>query len=154
MPESVNPLSIPNLSWKIVVDVNVDDGVGHFFARAGADVVWANQHYPKETPDEIIEAFARQEGRVIVSHDRQFLKMIQQRKFQFDIPASTGFGRILLCGQEQRQPTRVREVLPLLDVIRDWAISTNHRFIVSIADNWIRFDDKPIARVLRDQSPA
>lgn len=135
------------------MDVNADDGVGTIFVRAGADVIWANRHYPRETPDEVIEDFARQQGRIIVSHDRQFLKMIQQRRFQFDIPASTGYGRILLCGYEPRQPERIREVLPLLGLFREWAIVTDHRFIVTVGDNWIRFDDKPIARVLRNDSP-
>jgi hypothetical protein len=41
-------------------------------------------------------------------------------------------------------------VLPLLEVIWQWAIATDHRFIVTVGDNWIRFDDKPIARVMRE----
>ncbi len=77
--------------------------------------------------------------------------MIQQRRFQFDTPASSGFGRILLCGHEPRQAERIREVLPLLELIRQWAITTDHRFIVTVGDNWIRFDDKPIARVIREE---
>jgi predicted nuclease of predicted toxin-antitoxin system len=87
----------PTPFWKIIVDVNTHDAVGEVFAQSGASVVWANRLYPEGTPDETIEDFARKEGRIIVSHDRQFLKMIQQRRFQFDTPASTGFGRILLC---------------------------------------------------------
>lgn len=132
------------------MDVNTHDEVGAVLASAGADVIWANSHYVEETPDETIERFARDEGRIIVSHDRNFLKMIQQRRFQFDTPASSGFGRILLCGHEPRQAERIREVLPLLELIRQWAITTDHRFIVTVGDNWIRFDDKPIARVIRD----
>jgi hypothetical protein len=138
-------------SWKIIVDVNTHDAVGDVFVESGANVIWANSHYPDETPDEFIEDFARNEGRIIVSHDRQFLKMIQQRRFQFDIPASSGFGRILLCGYEPRQAERVREVMPLLELMRGWAIASDHRFIVTVGDNWIRFDDKPIARVIRGE---
>lgn len=148
-PDPHKPLSAP--PWKIIVDVNTHDAVGNVFAQFGASVIWANNHYPEETPDDFIEDFARTEGRIIVSHDRHFLKMIQQRRFQFDIPASTGFGRILLCGYEPRQAERIREVVPLLELMRDWAISTDHRFIVTVGDNWVRFDDKPIARVMRDE---
>lgn len=132
------------------MDVNTDGLVGSVFAEAGADVVWASKAFAQGTPDEAIDDAARQEGRIIVSHDRRFLQMIQQRRFQFDISASTGYGRILLCGHEQRQHARLREVLPVLDILRNWAIATDRRFIAAIADNWIRFDDKPIARVLRE----
>jgi len=132
--------------WRVIVDVNADDDVGRVLERAGADVLWANRHYPRETPNEVIQGFARQEGRIVVSHDRRFLQMIQQRRFQFDTPASTGYGRVLLCGRENRQPARIRETLPLLVLLRRWAIETDHRFIVTVADSWIRFDDKPIAR--------
>lgn len=149
MPDSGDPPPAPAPLWKIIVDVNIHDAVGGVFAQSGANVIWANTYYPKETPDEIIEDFARSDGRIIVSHDRRFLQMIQQRRFQFDTPASSGFGRILLCGHELRQTERIREVLPLLETIWQWTIATNHRFIVTVGDNWIRFDDKPIARVMR-----
>lgn len=136
------------------MDVNTHDSVGDVFAKAGADVAWANKAYDKGTPDKRIDYEARRDGRIIVSHDRRFLQMIQQRRFQFDVSASTGYGRVLLCGNESRQADRIREVLPLLDLIREWAIATGRRFIVSVGDNWIRFDDKPIARIIRDDSPA
>jgi hypothetical protein len=149
LPDIGFPPSERAPSWKIIVDVNTHDAVGNVFASTGASVFWANTHYPKETPDEVIEEFARSNGLIIVSHDRRFLQMIQQRRFQFDTPASSGFGRILLCGHELRQAERIREVLPLLGVIRQWAVATDHRFIVAVGDNWIRVDDKPIARMLR-----
>jgi hypothetical protein len=135
-----------------MVDVNTDDSVGDVLVAAGADVQWANKEFDKGTLDEQIDRAARVAGQVIVSHDRRFLQMIQQRRFQFDLSAASGYGRILLCGHEQRQAERIREVLPLLDVIRNWAIATDHRFIVTVGDNWIRFDDKPIARVMRGEN--
>ena len=134
-----------------MVDVNTHDSVGDVFLDAGANVIWANREYDKGTPDEEIDFAAKEGGRIIVSQDRRFLQMIQQRRFQFDVPASTGYGRILLCGSEPRQANRVREILPLLEIIRNWAIATDHRFIVTAGDNWIRFDDKPIARVIRGE---
>lgn len=141
------------LGWKIVVDVNTHDTVGLVLAELGADVIWANSYYAEETLDETIEVEARAEGRIIVSHDRNFLKMIQQRRFQFDTPASSGYERILLCGYEPRQADRIREVIPLLELIHRWAVDTGRRFIVTIGDNWVRFDDKPIARVVRGHGP-
>ena len=49
------------------------------------------------------------------------------------------------------QAGRLREVLPVLVMYHQWATETDHRFMVSIGDNWIRFDDKPIARVIRGE---
>lgn len=129
-----------------MVDVNAHYAVGDVLHEAGAEVHWANRRFPIGTPDDEIDRFSRNEGRIVISHDRRFLQKIQQRRFQSDLPASTGYGRILLCGREDRQPDRLREVLPLLIVIHDWAVETDHRFIVTISDTWIRFDDKPIAR--------
>jgi len=151
LPDSSPDSFLPIQLWRIVVDVNTHDSVGDVFLDAGANVIWANREYDKGTPDEEIDFAAKEGGRIIVSHDRRFLQMIQQRRFQFDVPASTGYGRILLCGSEPRQANRVREILPLLEIIRNWAIATDHRFIVTIGDNWIRFDDKPIARVIRGE---
>jgi Domain of unknown function (DUF5615) len=136
------------VDWRIVVDANAKDEVGDVFLAAGADVVWVTREFDEGFPDDGIDDFARTQGRIIVGHDQRFLQSIQQRMFQFNIPATSGYGRIMLCGREDRQPDRLREALPFLILCLDWARATNHRFLITVADNWIRFDDKPIARIV------
>jgi hypothetical protein len=136
------------LNWRIVVDANAKDAVGDVFLDAGADVVWVTREFDEGFPDDEIDDFARKQGRIIVGHDQRFLQSIQQRMFQFNIPATSGYGRIMLCGREERQPDRLREALPFLILCHNWAIETGRRFLATVGDNWIRFDDKPIARVV------
>lgn len=138
-------------NWRILVDANAKDEVGEVFLNAGADVVWVTKEFDEGFPDDGIDAFARRQGRIIVGHDQRFLQSIQQRMFQFDIPATSGYGRIMLCGREERQPDRLREVLSFLILCHEWAAVTSRRFLISVGDNWVRFDDKPIARVIRDE---
>ncbi len=144
MPELARPLS----DWCVLIDANAKDEVGNVFLEAGADVVWVTRFFDEGFPDEAIDEFARRHGRIIIGHDQRFLKSIQQRRFQFAVPVSSGYGRIMLCGREARQPQRLRETLPFLILCHNWALETNRRFLITIADNWVRFDDKPIARAL------
>jgi hypothetical protein len=150
LPDST-PSNLPIIDWRILIDVNTHGGVNRLFREAGAHVetAWAAVH--ETAPDENIDDYAQRNGCIIVSHDRRFMRLIQQRLYQRDIPASTGYGRILLCGGERQQPIRLREVLPLLVLYHSWAIATNRRFLAVVGDNWVRFDDKPIARVIRDE---
>lgn len=149
MLDSAQSGALPIRNWRVLIDANAKDEVGNVFQEAGADVVWVTRSYDEGFPDVEIDSVARNEGRIVVGHDQRFLQSIQQRMFQFNIPASSGYGRIMLCGRENRQPDRLREALPFLILCHRWAMETNHRFLVIIGDNWVRFDDKPIARVLR-----
>ncbi len=142
------------LGWRVIVDANAKNEVGDVFQEAGADVVWVTRSFDEGFPDADIDEFARNEGRIIVGHDQRFLQSVQRRMFQFDIPVTSGYGRIMLSGREERQPDRLRELLPFLALCHRWALATQHRYLVTIGDNWIRFDDKPIARVIRGERPA
>lgn len=84
MPESARA----PINWRIVVDANAKDEVGDVFLDAGADVVWVTREFDEGFPDDGIDAFARKQGRIIVGHDQRFLQSIQQRLFQFNIPAT------------------------------------------------------------------
>lgn len=108
--------------WRILVDANANDDVGNVFLEAGADVVWVTRYFDDGFPDVEIDEFAQREGRIIIGHDQRFLQSIQQRKFQFGIPVSSGYGRIMLCGRERNQPARLREAMPFLILCRQWAL--------------------------------
>jgi hypothetical protein len=63
--------------------------------------------------------------------------------FQFEEPLSSGYGRIMLSGNEVELPARMREVFPLLTLLMDQALASEQRFLVTVADTWIRYDDRP-----------
>lgn len=145
MPEPPSSASSP-IGWRVLIDINTHTDVERFFQEAGAMVESARTALRDTASDSEIDDYAQRNGCIIVSHDRRFMQLIQRRLYQRDIAVSTGYGRILLSGNERSQATRLKEVLPILAAYHHWAVDTNHRFIVTIADNWIRFDDKPIAR--------
>jgi len=103
------------------------------------------------TDDDSVDQYARLEGRIIVGHDQNFMRIIQQKLYQFNIPVSSGYGRIMLCGQESRQPERRLEVLPYLDICHRWALETNRRFSIAIGNTWIRYDDGLISRTPKSE---
>ncbi|TXG79780.1 MAG: hypothetical protein E6R14_10430 [Thermomicrobiales bacterium] len=133
-------------SWRTLVDANAQYRVGTILAEANADVLWVTDVFPDGTEDDAIDQYARSEGRIVVGHDRRFLSRIQQIPYQFDIPVSTGYGRIMLMGRESAQPDRIQEVLPFLALIHRWALENDQRFLVTVSDNSIRYDDRIIAR--------
>ena len=132
--------------WRFLIDANAHYQVGTALAEIGADVLRVTQVFPDGTEDDAIDQYARSEGRIVVGHDRRFLSRIQQVPYQFVLPVSTGYGRIMLIGRESAQPDRIREALPLLTITYQWALENERRFLVTVSDNWIRYDDRIIAR--------
>ena len=133
-------------SWRIPVDANAQYRVGTALADAGADVLWVTDVFPQATEDDAIDQYACSEGRIVIGHDQRFLSRIQQVPYRFELPASTGYGRIMLMGRESAQPDRIAECLPILLLIHRWALENGRRFLVTIGDNWIRYDDRVISR--------
>lgn len=131
-------------SIQFLIDANVDAEVGNILANRGHEVAYVVQLFPEGTPDRDIDAFARTEGWIIVSHDRRFMKVIQQPRFDFDIAVTTGYGRVMLCGPESGQRSRLEETIELIELYYWWALRNGRRFLLTIGPNWIRYDDQPL----------
>ena len=67
------------------------------------------QLFPNGTPDGDIDVIARVDGWIIVSHDRRFMRAIQQPRYNFDIAVTTGYGRVMLCRSESGRRIRDRQ---------------------------------------------
>lgn len=141
-PASTDGLPV---SVQFLIDANVDAEVGSILANRGHEVGYVAQLFPEGTPDGAIDDFARTEGWIIVSHDRRFMKVIQQPRFNFDIAITTGYGRIMLCGPESRQRSRLEETIDLIELYYSWALRNGRRFLLTIGPNWIRYDDRPLS---------
>lgn len=131
-------------SIRFLIDANVDAEAGSVLASRGHDVSYVVQVFPDGTPDGDIDAFARIEGWIIVSHDRRFMRVIQQPRYNFDISVTTGYGRVMLCGPESGQRIRLEETIDLIELCYSWALRNGRRFLLTIGLNWIRYDDRPL----------
>lgn len=130
---------------RFLIDANVIEGVGSLLGDLGYDVEYVNRAFAQGTPDLDIDAFARMEGWIILSHDRRFLKLIQQPRFNFDLAVTSGYGRIMLCGPESEQRERLEQTISLIELAHDWAWTHGRRLLLSIGPNWIRYDDRSLA---------
>lgn len=131
--------------WRFLIDANVHRDVGAALADAGHDIVYVFEVFPPKASDDEIDQYARSQGRIVVSHDARFMRRIQQQMFQFEEPLSSGYGRIMLSGNEVEVADRVREVFPLLEMLMERALASEQRFLVTVADTWIRYADRPRA---------
>ncbi|MGI8486817.1 MAG: DUF5615 family PIN-like protein [Thermomicrobiales bacterium] len=129
-----------------MIDANVHQGVGKVFRARTHEVLFVNDAFLPKTPDPEIDAFARKEGWIIVSHDKEFLKKIQQPRFNFLDSIETGYGRIMLSGRESQQVERVDEICDLIEALYECAHHSSRRFVVTVGPNWIRFDDQALNR--------
>jgi hypothetical protein len=134
------------LPWPVLIDANTQRAVGRAFAQLGADVVYVTDIFAEKTEDSAIDRWAQSEGRIIVGHDVNFMRAIQQNSFQFNVSVQSGYGRVMLCGRYADQAARLRQVATFLSVCHQWAVEQDNRFLVSIGDNWVRFDDGPLRR--------
>jgi hypothetical protein len=133
-------------TMRFMIDANVDHAVGGFLRQRGHHVDFVNRMFAPGTPDDAIDAVARAEGWIIVSHDREFLRKIQQKRFSFRETAGTGYGRIMLCGRESLQLERVRATIEVIELYHRWAVTMSRRLVVTIGTNWVRFDDTVLDR--------
>lgn len=131
---------------RLLIDANVHQGVGEVFLARTHEVLFVNDAFLPKTPDPEIDAYARKEGWIIVSHDKEFLRKIQQPRFNFQDSIETGYGRIMLSGRESQQVERVAEVCDLVEALHGCALRIGRRFVVTIGPNWIRFDDQALNR--------
>ena len=128
---------------RLMIDTNVIHGVGTMLRSRGHTVEFVNVLFAPGMPDSDIDSFARLQGWIIVSHDQEFMRKIQQPRFNFELSVASGYGRIMLTGKESAQLDRFRDTVELIESYHQWALRTNHRLVVTIGPTWIRFDDQP-----------
>lgn len=145
MRRSDGPISEASGSGaRFLIDANVSRTVGDVFADRGHDVDYVVRAFQEGTPDDAIDVFARTEGWIILSHDRRFMKRIQQPRYNFAETVASGYGRIMLCGPYVQQQVRVEQTIELIEMHLAWARINDKRFLVSVGPNWIRYDDMPL----------
>lgn len=140
--ELASPISLV----KFMVDANVDEALGSLLEHRGYRVAFVNQEFLPGTPDADIDTVARRDGWIIVSHDRRFMRRIQQARFNFADPVTTGYGRIMLSNEEAQQVVRFNETIDVIEMLITYALHAGKRLVVTIGPNWVRLDDMPLVR--------
>lgn len=64
---------------RVLVDANIEAIVVHWLRSLGHDVVWAAE-LPPSTPDTELIEVANNEGRVLITYDRDFGEIVYYRK--------------------------------------------------------------------------
>lgn len=85
---------------RVHANENVEGEVVEFLRSLGHDVAYAAEIHPRASDDEVL-AFATAEGRIILTHDKDFGELCFRKRQ----PAS---GVILIRSRDQAAPARIR----------------------------------------------
>jgi uncharacterized protein with PIN domain len=139
---------------RFMIDANVNHAVGDLLLSRGYEVDFVNQSFLPKTPDSDIDAVARRDGLIIVSYDQQFLKKIQQPRFGFIDPASSGYGRIMLMIRLSQQVARMDQCFDMIEHVHAKALVSGRRLLITVGLNFIRYDDEPLPRTPKTPIPS
>lgn len=137
---------------RFMLDANVDEAVGTFLESRDHRVNFVNRSFLPGTPDSEIDAVARIDGWIIVSHDQRFLRKIQQPRFAFSDPAHSGYGRVMLMTRLSQQATRVRQCLDIIEMVYAHAMATGRRLLITVGPAFVRYDDQPAPSTLSSRA--
>lgn len=119
---------------RLLIDENVHIGVGAVFAAAGHDVTNVRDLLTLSTPDDVIADIADDENLIVVTHDRDFRRLIPQIPWGERRRFRETTGRISLSGV--REPDAVRRVaslMPEIEFTYGRALIKGQRLIMSIS---------------------
>lgn len=134
---------------RFLLDANVNDEVGDVLIARSFVVDYVNNSFLPKTPDGEIDTVARIEGWILISHDKKFLRKIQQPRFGFTDSASTGYGRIMLMTKESLQVRRIEQSMDIIEMIHTIAVATHRRLLLTVSDYFIQYNDEPVPRTPR-----
>lgn len=122
----------------LLMDNNVSDRVSHFFRVRGHNVRLVRDLFPSGTADIVIVAWANEQNAIIVTHDRDFHRLIQRAQTRNRDRVYTA-GRITLLGLEVNARTRVEDFIESIDFEYLLVQQTpDKRLIIEITDSALR----------------
>lgn len=112
-------MSEKRVTIRFFLDQNVADSVGRTLQAAGHDVLRVRDVMPTDSADPEVEATAEADGRVLVSHDRDFRLMgkrigVTRRRLQ-------ALDRVRLECSEPEAAIRVEQALSLIE--HEWGLA-------------------------------
>jgi predicted nuclease of predicted toxin-antitoxin system len=123
-----------------LLDENVDVRLDALLRDRGHDVEHALDFYPEGTPDEVLVAHVDLRGGLLVTGDRDFVRLIARRPADNRLRFRRA-GRVLLSCTERRAAERLVGALHLIEAEHEYArIQPDPRIIVEIGGDVIRFE--------------
>jgi hypothetical protein len=98
-----------------LLDENVPIAVAQVLRETGHDVVVAADVVAAGSPDHVVAAAALQDGRVLVSHDRDFRRIDSLHAREANGGRFNALHRLLLSCAEPVAAERVRSFLPVIE---------------------------------------
>jgi hypothetical protein len=122
------------ITLRLFTDENVPDSVGRYLRGRGHSVYRAKAHLAEGSPDQIVATTAMEDGRILVSQDKDF----NHQRF-----AQPRFARLSRIGLVGAGPTLVRALKEHMHLIEaQWAHAQRSgaaRMIVHLQVGQIRF---------------
>jgi predicted nuclease of predicted toxin-antitoxin system len=121
-----------------LMDNNVSDRVSDFLRMRGHDVSLSRDLFPSGTADIVIVAWANEQSAIIVTHDRDFHRLIQRAQTRNRARVYTA-GRITLLGLEVNARNRVEDFIESIEFEYLQVQQTpDKRLIIEISDSALR----------------
>jgi len=120
------------------MDNCVADSVGKLLGKSGHDVALLRDHMPPDTKDPIVAMTCAMNGRVLVTHDKDFREL--SKKLTISKKKSAKLHRVSLRCSEPDAASRMKEALSVIEA--EWdrvqASGGKHQMIVEITGVAIR----------------
>lgn len=122
----------------LLMDNNVSDRVSDFLLARGHDVRLVRDLFPGGTADIVIVTWANEQNAIIVTHDRDFHRLIQRAPTRDRDRVYTA-GRISLLGLEVNARNRVEDFIQSIEFEYLQVQQTpDKRLIIEITDSALR----------------
>lgn len=118
------------------LDQNVPDSVGRFLLKSGHDVIYLRQCMPTDTKDPVIAIACAANGRVLVTHDRDFRAI--SKRLSMTKRNARKLHRISLHCLEPNSVERVKEAISIIEFEWRRPRSGANQMIIEISNVAIR----------------
>lgn|SRR5487761_106516 len=124
----------------LIIDNNVPDSVAEKFSSRGHKVELVREILAADAPDQLIAAFANQEGAILVSGDRDF-RQIAKRIPTGSKTRFSRLSRISIACFEPNAASRVEEEMEIIELTYAQAQKTaDKRIFIVIQDKGIKIN--------------
>lgn len=120
-----------------LIDHNVQTSVHRVLKQMRHDVALSKIEVGQNAPDAIVATAAMEQGRILVSHDRD-MKRIQRFLSARDRARYPALSRLMLQLPEPMAARRLQEMMPLIECEFELARASNAPMLVHLQDRIVR----------------
>lgn len=117
---------------RLLIDQNVADSVGQFFAARGHEVFYTRDVLSSMSPDQLLAFTAETQGLIVVTHDKDFKRYKNLLAVGFRKQFERGAGRISIQTREPIAVRRISEEIEMIEIIYTRMQQAGKRMLISI----------------------